>query len=68
MKNKVWQETRNLTLGELERELAVKQKKFFELKVQNRFAPLKNPLEIRNIRRDIARIKSLLGMNFKKKV
>lgn len=68
MKIKQWREFKNLTEGELLREYETKTKKFFELKVQNRFSPVKNPLEIRELRRDLARIKTLFKSRFNKKI
>jgi large subunit ribosomal protein L29 len=45
---------------ELNLKLEEFQNKLLKLKVQHKSAPLKNPLEIRELRRDIARIKTLL--------
>ena len=42
----------------------LRQKKLFELKLKHSTVKLKNPLEIRNLRRDIARIKTLLRQKF----
>ena len=60
MKSKQWQELKNLTKQELQLKLEELQKKIFKLKLQHKSAPLKNPLEIRELRRDIARINTLL--------
>jgi len=68
MKTKQWQEIKNLTQEELNRELETRQKKLFELKVKHKFSPVKNPLEIRELRRDIARIKTLFRLKFNKKL
>lgn len=61
MKSKQWNELKNLTIQELNLELEKRRKKLFQLKLQHKSAPLKNPLEIRTLRRDIARINTLLN-------
>lgn len=68
MKSKQWQEMKNLSEQELVTQLDQKEKKMFELSVQHRFAPLKNPLQIRELRKDIARIKTLFRIKFNKRV
>ena len=68
MKSKQWQEIKNLTKEELATQLDQREKKLFELSVQHEFAPLKNPLQIRELRKDIARIKTLRTLKSKKKV
>jgi len=68
MKNKQWQELRSLTEGELEHQLGLRKKKYFELGIQHRFAPVKNPLELRKLRREIAQIKTLFKINYKKEL
>ncbi len=45
---------------ELDAELLKCQEKLFKLRFQHKTAPLKNPLEIRNVRRMIARFKTRL--------
>ena len=67
MKTKEWTELKNSTYDELILQLTKKQEKLFKLKLQRYSAPLKNPLEIRELRRDIARIKTLLNIKFNKK-
>ena len=47
--------------AELKAKLAELEDKYFSLKFRNAAAPVKNPLEIREIRRTIARIKTLLA-------
>lgn len=66
MKKKQLQELKNMTEQELLREMENTQKKLFELKIQHKFSPVKNPLQIREYRRHIARIKTLAVLNNKK--
>ncbi|MDI6640767.1 MAG: 50S ribosomal protein L29 [Elusimicrobiota bacterium] len=63
MKSKQWQELKNLTEQELQLQLEEKQKKLFKLKLQHKSAPLKNPLQLRELRRDIAKINTLLSFS-----
>ncbi|GHT49583.1 hypothetical protein AGMMS50233_01040 [Endomicrobiia bacterium] len=60
MKSKNWSEMKNMTDVELNTKLNELQDKFFKLKFRNSVTPLKNPLEIREMRKDIARIKTLI--------
>ncbi|GHT59390.1 hypothetical protein AGMMS49531_03280 [Endomicrobiia bacterium] len=60
MKSKNWSEMKNMTDVELNTKLSELQDKFFKLKFRNSVTPLKNPLEIREMRKDIARIKTLI--------
>ena len=62
MKQKNWVEVKNMSEAELKAKLNDFQDKLFKLKFRHSTAPVKNPLEIRSIRRDIARIKTLLAM------
>jgi large subunit ribosomal protein L29 len=68
MKKKQWQELQNSTQPELVTRLDQMKKKLFNLSVQHKFAPLKNPLQLRMLRRDIARIMTLLRQKSNKKV
>ena len=68
MKSKQWQEMKNLTQEELTTQLEQKERKLFDLSVQHKFAPLKNPLQISGLRKDIARMKSLSSIKFNKKI
>jgi large subunit ribosomal protein L29 len=61
MKSKNWNEIKNLSDVELNAKLSDLKDKIFKLKFRHSTAPLKNGLEIRGIRRDIARIKTLLN-------
>ncbi len=60
MKKNQWLELKNMTTQELLLKLEDFQEKLLKLKIQHKFAPLKNPLEIRELRRNIARLKTLL--------
>ncbi|MFH0807980.1 MAG: 50S ribosomal protein L29 [Elusimicrobiota bacterium] len=66
MKTKQWNELKDLTLPELTLQLDNKMLKYYRIKVQHKSAPLKNPLEIREMRKDIARMKTLLKQKFNK--
>ncbi len=61
MKQKNWQEIRNMSSVELNAKLAELEDKYFKLKFRNSTATVKNPLEIREMRKNIARIKTLLA-------
>ena len=52
---------RELSVPELEQKLNETTQKLFQLKFKNVSGQLKNALEIRLIRRDIARIKTILA-------
>lgn len=60
MKQKNWQDIKNMTEVELKAKLKDLEDKYFQLKFRNSAAPVKNPLEIRETRRTIAKIKTLL--------
>ena len=68
MKRKQFKEMSNFSESELLVKLDYLQKKKFTNILRHKTTPLKNPLEIRELRRDIARVKTLLHMKFKKKV
>ena len=61
MKSKNWNEMKNMSDAELFVKLNDMQDKMFKLKFRHATAPLKNGLEIRSLRRDIARVKTLLA-------
>jgi len=61
MKQKNWQEIKNMTQVELAAKLSDLEEKLFRLKFRNSTSPVKNALEIRENRRMIARIKTLLA-------
>ena len=58
MKNKDKDDKRNLTADELRAELHRLQEKRFRLRFKHSVTPLDNPLELRGLRRDIARVKT----------
>lgn len=51
---------RNLTVDELEAKLRTLREEVFNLRFRNSMAQLDNPLRLREIRRDIARIETVL--------
>jgi len=61
MKSKNWNEMKSLSSAELNVKLVDFQDKLFKLKFRHSAAPLKNGLEIRNLRRNVARVKTLLA-------
>ncbi|MDR0956586.1 MAG: 50S ribosomal protein L29 [Endomicrobium sp.] len=61
MKSKDWHEIKNMTDIELNTKLCELGDKFFRLKFRHSVSPVKNPLEIREIRRNIAKIKTLVS-------
>jgi large subunit ribosomal protein L29 len=65
MKGKDWNEMKNMTNDDLVAKLSKLQDELFKLKFRHSVTPIKNPLEIRQMRKSIARIKTLI--NQKKK-
>jgi large subunit ribosomal protein L29 len=65
MKSKNWNEMKNMSDVELSAKLGELQDKIFRLKFRHSTAPVKNPLEIREIRRDIARVETLIAQRKK---
>ncbi|MDR2645478.1 MAG: 50S ribosomal protein L29 [Endomicrobium sp.] len=61
MKSKLWNDIKNMVDVELSAKLSELQDKLFKLKFRHSTAPVKNPLEIREIKRNIARIKTLIA-------
>ncbi len=53
-------ELREFTKSELEAKLREIREKFFQLKLKHETVKLKNPLELRSLRKDIARILTVL--------
>ena len=53
-------ELRTRTRGELEQRLREAQEELFNLKFQHKTGQLSNPLRIREVRKDVARLKTLL--------
>lgn len=68
MKTKQWQELRNASKEELLAKLDELSKELYNLKLRHQVVELKNPLILRTLRRDIARIKTLLNEKYKIKV
>lgn len=65
MKSKNWNEIKNLSKVGLSAKLNELQDKIFRLRFRHLTTPVKNPLEIREIRKDIARIKTLIAQGVK---
>jgi large subunit ribosomal protein L29 len=61
MKQKNWQEIKSMSTAELNAKLTELEEKYYKLKFRNSAAPLKNPLELREMRKNIARVKTLLA-------
>ena len=53
-------EMRNLSVSELEQKLAELKEELFNLRFQLATGQLDNPMRIRDVRRDIARVKTLI--------
>ncbi len=68
MKTKQLEELKNASKEELLAKLEELKKELFELKLKHSIVKVKNPLKIRNLRRDIARIKTLLRIKFNFKI
>ncbi len=68
MKKKEWEELKNFSKEELLSKLNELKKELFDLKLRHSVVPVKNPLKIRVLRRDIARVKTLLNQKFNLKV
>ncbi|MDI6757048.1 MAG: 50S ribosomal protein L29 [Endomicrobiia bacterium] len=60
MKAKEWEQIKNSTDVELKAKLETLRRRRAELEFNNKTTKLKNPLEIRAVRRMMARIKTLL--------
>ncbi|MEK7859570.1 MAG: 50S ribosomal protein L29 [Elusimicrobiota bacterium] len=61
MKAKEKEASKTLSLKELLSQLHDAQEKQFKLKFKHQVAPLKNPLEIKHLRRQIARLKTWIN-------
>jgi large subunit ribosomal protein L29 len=61
-------ELRELSPIELDARLRETREKLFQAKFRHRSSPLKNPLEIRNLRRDIARILTIMNQHKRSEV
>lgn len=60
MKSKDWEQLKNSTDAELNAKLDTLRRRRSELEFRNKTAKVKNPLEIRDVRRVMARIKTIL--------
>ncbi|MBI2362968.1 MAG: 50S ribosomal protein L29 [Elusimicrobia bacterium] len=60
MKTKEKDQKKNLSAGELKTALTQLREKQFRLRFKHRVTPLANPLELRAVRRDIARLETYL--------
>ena len=58
MKANERQAKKNLSVAELGAELHQVQEKVFRLRFKHQVTPLSNPVELRSLRRDIARLKT----------
>ena len=58
MKIKEKDAKRNLSVAELQAELATTREKHFKLRFKHRAMPVTNPMEIRELRRHIARLET----------
>ncbi|MBI5243271.1 MAG: 50S ribosomal protein L29 [Elusimicrobia bacterium] len=58
MKIKDKEAKKNLSAEELRAELLRLKEKRFKLRIKHKVTPLTNPLELRSLRRDIARLKT----------
>ena len=58
MKAKEKENLRNHSVAELRAELTQTREKLFRLKFKHGVAPSKNPLELRNLRRQVARLET----------
>lgn len=61
MKSKVWQEIKSMSVQELQSKLRESEEKLFRIRFKHTTTPLKNGLEIRLLKRNIARFKTLLN-------
>ena len=61
-KKKVLQEKSVMAVNELQSELRTALEKRAKLEFKHKVAPLKNPIELRDVRREIARLKTHLRM------
>lgn len=61
MKSTEKETKRNLTAAELASELRKSEEKLFKLQFKHRSAALANPLELRTLRRDVARLQTWIS-------
>ena len=60
MKTKEKEVKKNQSAGEIKTELTKLREKRFRLNFKHRVTPLENPIELRSLRRDIARLETFL--------
>jgi large subunit ribosomal protein L29 len=68
MKKNQLNELKNMSKEELLSKLEGMKKRLFELKLKHNVFKIKNPLEIRNLIRDIARVNTILREKFGVKI
>ena len=61
MKTKAFQELREMTVDELRRKADDLQRELLGARIQHAGQQLKNPLKLRHLRRDIARVLTLIN-------
>ncbi|MDR2676646.1 MAG: 50S ribosomal protein L29 [Endomicrobium sp.] len=61
MKRKDWNEIKNMSTSELATKLTSLQDSIFRLRFRNSTSQIKNPIAIRYIKKDIAKIKTLIA-------
>lgn len=67
MKKKQWDELKAASIEEIKAHLSDVEKEYFNLKLQHKVTPIKNPLQLKTKRRDIARLKTLINEKLKNK-
>ena len=55
-----FEDIKNLTVVELQKKIRETKEKLFEAKMKNAMGQLTNPIEIRSMRRDIAKLKTAM--------
>ena len=61
MKSTEKETKRNLSAAELQSELRQSEEKLFKLQFKHQSAPLANPLELRTLRRNVARLQTWIS-------
>lgn len=60
-----FEDIKNLTTVEIHKKLRETKEKLFEAKMKNAMGQLTNPISIRNMRKDVARLRTALTTNTK---
>ena len=55
-----YEEIKNLTVEELRKKVSEMKEELFQLKMKNELGQLGNPLEIRGLRKDLARVQTAM--------